>query len=315
MRTLTQAKSSRKLHLFLFGNYLKIKLMIGEGGLLKHLNKVVIIFIPLMGMLTPLNIPAQMATQSPSQELPLSHRKTMVLIPAGEFIMGSHQGPDDEKPAHRVYLPNYWMDRYPVTNAQFTLYLNAVGARSPTNERFYDDDDADARIHRQGGLWIADKGFENHPVVEVSWLGAREFCTWAGKKLPTEAEWEKAARGTDARRFPWGNTPPSAPTQKYAQYAARFNDTVSVSISSQGASPYGVMDMVGNAWEWVSSAYRPYPFVVTDGREDQQIGPVRSTRGGGHDSPLTEITTTQRGKNLSRNPAAGHHNIAFRCAQ
>ena len=82
-----------------------------------------------------------------------------------------------------------------------------------------------------------------------------------------------------------------------------------------GASPYGVQDMAGNAWEWVSSAYRPYPYDPHDGREDLAAGPVRGTRGGGHDSPADEITTTQRGRNLSRNPASGHHNIGFRCAK
>lgn len=244
-----------------------------------------------------------------------SGMQAMAQIPAGVFTMGSNHGPDDEKPAHRIFLSSYSIDRYPVTNFQFAQFLNAVGLRNTNNERLFDEDDNDARIHLIDRLWQADIGFEDHPVVEVSWVGARDYCLWSGKKLPTEAQWEKAARGTDERKFPWGNTAPTAPTALYAQYAARFNDTVPVTISTKGASPYGVMDLVGNAWEWVSSAYKPYPFDSNDGREDPQAGPVRATRGGGHDSPLPEITTTQRGKNLSRNPAAGHHNIAFRCAK
>jgi formylglycine-generating enzyme required for sulfatase activity len=88
-----------------------------------------------------------------------------------------------------------------------------------------------------------------------------------------------------------------------------------VSSFPQGASPFGVYDMAGNAWEWISSAYRPYPYRADDGRENPAAGPVRGTRGGGHDSPPGEITTTQRGRNLSRNPRAGHHNIGFRCAK
>jgi iron(II)-dependent oxidoreductase len=241
--------------------------------------------------------------------------QAMAQIPAGEFTMGSNHGPDDEKPAHRIFLSSYSIDRYPVTNFQFAQFLNAVGPRNTNNERLFDDDDNDARIHLKDRLWQADIGFEDHPVVEVSWVGARDYCLWSGKKLPTEAQWEKAARGTDERKFPWGNTAPTQPTALYAQYAASFNDTVPVTISTKGASPYGVMDLVGNAWEWVSSAYKPYPFNSNDGRENPQAGPVRATRGGGHDSPLPEITTTQRCKNLSRNPAAGHHNIAFRCAK
>ena len=241
--------------------------------------------------------------------------QAMAQIPAGVFPMGSNHGPDDEKPAHRIFLSSYSIDRYPVTNFQFAQFLNAVGPRNTNNERLFDDDDNDARIHLKDRLWQADIGFEDHPVVEVSWVGARDYCLWSGKKLPTEAQWEKAARGTDERKFPWGNTAPTQPTALYAQYAARFNDTVPVTISTKGASPYGVMDLVGNAWEWVSSAYKPYPFNSNDGRENPQADHVRATRGGGHDSPLPEITTTQRGKNLSRNPAAGHHNIAFRCAK
>ncbi|MDO8597749.1 MAG: SUMF1/EgtB/PvdO family nonheme iron enzyme, partial [Sulfuricaulis sp.] len=99
------------------------------------------------------------------------------------------------------------------------------------------------------------------------------------------------------------------------QYAARFNDTAPADAFPAGTSPYGVLDMAGNAWEWVSSAYRPYPYNAGDGREDLKAGPVRATRGGGHDSPAEEITTTQRGRNLSRNPRSGHHNIGFRCAK
>lgn len=239
----------------------------------------------------------------------------MVNVPAGPFTMGSDNGPDDERPAHTITLSAFQIDRLPVTNARFAEFLNARGHSLPDNlggARLYDFDDNDARIHQVAGKYVADRGFENHPVVEPSWLGAREYCAWRGKRLPTEAEWEKAARGTDARRYPWGNT---APDKTRAQFAARFNDTAPVEKFAAGASPYGVIGMAGNAWEWVSSQYRPYPYRVDDGREDLTPGPVRATRGGGHDSPAAEITTTQRGRYLSRNPRAGHHNIAFRCAK
>lgn len=236
----------------------------------------------------------------------------MITIPAGAFTMGSKEGPEDERPAHEVSLPAYVIDRFPVTNAQFAELLNAVSALPATSARLYDFDDSDARIHRLSERWVADAGFENHPVVEVPWAGAAAYCTSRGKRLPTEAEWEKAARGADARRYPWGN---DVPDRRRARYESRFNETAPVDASAAGTSPYGVRDMAGNAWEWVSSAYRPYPYRADDGREDPKPGPVRSTRGGGHDSPASEITTTQRGRHLSRNPAAGHHNIGFRCAK
>ena len=235
----------------------------------------------------------------------------MVTVPAGAFRMGRDDGPDDERPAHRVTLADYLIDRYPVTNARFAAFLEAVAASPGGPVRLYDFDDRDARIHRRAGRWAADPGFENHPVVEANWAGALAYCRHHGKRLPTEAEWEKAARGTDARSYPWGN---DAPDGRRAQYAAGWNETAPVDAFPAGASPYGVHGMAGNAWEWVASAYRPYPYRADDGREDPAPGPVRGTRGGGHDSPAGEITTTQRGRTLSRNPAAGHHNIGFRCA-
>lgn len=234
-----------------------------------------------------------------------------VAVPAGEFTMGRNDGPADERPAHRILLSDFRIDRLPVTNLDFAYFLNAVGPVTVGGLRRYDVDDSDARIHRQSGRWKADPGYEAHPAVEVSWVGARDYCRWRNARLPTEAEWEKAARSTDVRLYPWGNT---APDSSRARYESAFNATAPVTAHPAGASPYGAIDMAGNAWEWVSSAYRPYPYRSDDGREDQTPGPVRATRGGGHDSPATEITTTQRGAGLSRNPRAGHHNIAFRCA-
>lgn len=244
--------------------------------------------------------PALFAQQSPDD---------LVNIPAGPFTMGSKEGPEDERPQHEVTLRAFSIDRFPVTNAQYAEFLNTA---SRTSAPVYDFDDPDARIHRRGERWVADPGYDNHPVVEVPWAGAAAYCAWRGKRLPTEAEWEKAARGTDARRYPWGT---DLPDKRRARYEAPYNDTVPVDAHPAGASPYGVRDMAGNAWEWVSSAYRPYPYRADDGREDSKAGPVRSTRGGGHDSSANDLTTTQRGRNLSRNPASGHHNIGFRCAR
>jgi iron(II)-dependent oxidoreductase len=241
-------------------------------------------------------------------QAPLSE---MVAIPAGPFTMGSNEGPEDERPAHEVTLPPFSIDRFPVTNAQYADFLNLELAKAGPAARLYDIDDPDARIHRRGDRWVADPGYESHPVVEVPWAGALAYCAVRGKRLPTEAEWEKAARGTDGRRYPWGS---ELPERRRAQFAAGWNETAPVDAFPAGASPYGVRDMSGNAWEWVSSAYRPYPYRADDGREDPRAAAVRGTRGGGHDSPASEITTTHRGRALSRNPASGHHNIGFRCA-
>ncbi len=235
----------------------------------------------------------------------------MALISEGHFVMGSNNGPDDEKPEHRIFVTAFFIDVLPVSNDDFTKFLNARGLKNQLGESFYDDDDRDARIHQRDSIWQADLGYATHPVNEVTWVGARDYCTWLNKRLPTEAEWEKAARGTDGRKYPWGN---SKPNQNRALYGAAYNASAPVDAFPQGASPYGVLDLSGNQWEWVSSAYRPYPYRADDGRENQNPGPIRSTRGGGHDSSEDELTTTQRGRNLSRSPKAGHHNIGFRCA-
>ena len=234
----------------------------------------------------------------------------MLRIQAGPFRMGTDDGPADERPQHRIHLPEFSIDRLPVTNAQFARFLESKGVGGATGEQWYDTDDSDARIHRRDGKWRADNGFENHPVVEVSWFGAAAYCGWAGKRLPTEAEWEKSARGTDGRKFPWGNQPAD---RTRAQFSGGWNDLRPVGSFPKGASPYGVLDLAGNGWEWVSSAYLPYPYNASDGREDLKRPQVRVTRGGGHDSPPEELTTTHRGDRVSRNFRSGHHNIGFRC--
>lgn len=236
----------------------------------------------------------------------------MIRIPAGPFTMGSHDGREDERPAHTVTLAAFEIDRLQVTNAEFARFLERHGTTDHQGRRYFDWDDRDARIHRTDGVWRADKGFEDHPVVEASWLGALTYCQSLAKRLPTEAEWEKAARGTDARRYPWGD---ASPTAAHARFASGWNDTVSVTTHAAHPSPYGAVGMAGNAWHWVSSAYRPYPYRDDDGREDITPGPVRATRGGGHDSHAEALRTTERGLALSRAPSAGHHNIGFRCAR
>jgi formylglycine-generating enzyme required for sulfatase activity len=256
----------------------------------------------LVAMMTVL-VPAEPQLQSvPFTEL--------VAIPAGSFMMGSASGPGDERPTHSVDLPAFSIEKTPVTNRQFAEFLKVKGPG--TNNEFYDPDDGDARIHLRNGQWTADPGAEQLPVVEPTWYGAREYCRWAGRRLPTEAEWEKAAKGTDGRRFPWGS---ASPDKTRAHFGAGWREFVPVGSHPSGASPYGVLDMSGNAWEWTSSEYKAYPYNARDGRESPDAEVERSTRGGGQDSGADQITTTYRGRGLSREPDSGHHNIGFRCAR
>jgi formylglycine-generating enzyme required for sulfatase activity len=191
----------------------------------------------------------------------------MLRIPAGDFFMGRDDGPEDERPRQRVTVSAFSIDRTKVSNGPFAEFLNAVGAFGPQNEKYFDIDidDDDAWVHRQDGKWRADAGFENNPVVEASWYGALAYCHWRGKRLPTEAEWEKAARGNDGRKYPWGN---DAPDAACAHCQAGWNDFKLVGSFPKAASPVGMLDAAGKGWEWVSSAFSPYPYNVTEGREN-----------------------------------------------
>ena len=178
----------------------------------------------------------------------------MVLIPAGEFTMGTTSEEEQwlkdkgwwkdlikrrEQPAHTVYLNAYYIDKYEVTNAQYGEFMKATGRSAP---RYWND----GRFNQP-----------NHPVEDVNWYDAEAYCKWAGKRLPTEAEWEKAAWGTDCRMWPWGN---EAPTCEYAVMDGGSKgcsklEPWPVGSKPKGVSRYGVHDMAGNVWEWVNDWY------------------------------------------------------------
>jgi len=180
----------------------------------------------------------------------------MVFVPAGEFLMGS-EGRDannDESPEHIVYLDAYWIYKHEVTNEQIAVFLNARGNQVDEGVYWLDAGSGYARIHQVSGEWMPDSGYADHPVVEMSWYGAQAYCTWVGGRLPTEAEWEKAARGEEGRTYPWGE---ESPTCSLAQFHGCSGQTVPVGSFLDGASPYGALDMAGNVWEWVADWYDP----------------------------------------------------------
>lgn len=174
-----------------------------------------------------------------------THPNEMIHIPAGPFTMGTDERLPDEGPAHTVTLPAYDIDRYEVTNGQYKAFMDATGHRSPSQF--------------ENRTWPPGK--VDHPVVGVTWNDAHDYCAWAGKRLPTDEEWEKAARGTDARRYPWGEEfgMQRANTPLYWTSLGREGDTSPVGAFADGASPYGLYDMTGNVWEWTESWYRAYP--------------------------------------------------------
>jgi iron(II)-dependent oxidoreductase len=251
--------------------------------------------------------------------LTLAHRVAadgIMLVQAGAFWMGRDDGAPAEAPLHRVYVRDFWIERHKVTNAEFAAFLNARGLPSADGEHRYDADDEDARIHlrpaaEQHAGWVADPGYETHPVVEVSWFGARDYCAWRGRRLPTEAEWEKAARGDDRRRFPWGAAPPSAAR---AVFGRPYSATEPTAARPAGAGPYDVHDLLGNLREWTSTTLRPYPYRHDDGREPYAGAGAVVVRGASHDDPAESLSVTTRRSYDRRGAAAGHHHVGFRCA-
>ena len=236
----------------------------------------------------------------------------IMLVRAGAVWIGRDDGEPDEAPLHRVFVRDFWIERHKVTNGELAAFLNADGAISTDGERRYDWDDADARIHKtSAGRWWADPSFEHHPAVEVSWFGARDFCAARGRRLPSEAEWEKAARGDDRRIYPWGAEPPDP---ERAVFARRYNQTEPTAARPRGASPHGVEDLLGNLREWTSTALQPYPYRPDDGRQPWRGTGRVVVRGASHDDDATTLSLTRRWSYDRRGAAAGHHHVGFRCA-
>jgi iron(II)-dependent oxidoreductase len=236
----------------------------------------------------------------------------MVEIPGGPFTMGRDNGPTHEQPAHETFLPTFYIDRNLVTVAEFAPFVQAKGPTGPQGEMYLDVHDPDTRIQQRDGVWLPDRGSELHPVGEVSWYGALAYCQWRQKRLPSEAEWEKAARGTDGRLYPWGNEPPRPDLAFFGGFRGQ---TVPVGQYPKGASPYGVLDMAGQVWEWTTSLYRPYPYDLRDGREDLAVAASRVARGGNSASPAEGLTSTSREIISPTRQATGHAYIGFRCVK
>jgi len=190
----------------------------------------------------------------------------MVLIPATEYMMGcdpehnnSYNCPNDELPQHKVSLSAYAIDVYEVTNAQYAACVAAGGCVAPIVSASKTRDD-----------YYQNPEYANFPMINVKWEQAQAYCTWAGKRLPTEAEWELAARGTTPKAYPWGDEAPDcskANIYHNATMSACVGDTVAVGSYPEGASEFGVMDMTGNVWEWVVDSYIEDFYSVSSHRE------------------------------------------------
>lgn len=242
---------------------------------------------------TPAPIVPPTDTPEPRPEPILA--EAMILIPAGPFIFGSDNSVPDESPAQSIDLPAFEIDQYEVTNDNFAQFVAATGYETH----------AEKSGQNSWRVYAAGKG--DHPVVKVTWDDALAFCNWAGKRLPTEMEWEKAARGTDGRLYPWGNTfDPSLAKVK----GTGPRGITAVGSFPDGVSPYGVADMSGNVWEWTASWFQAYPG-NTSGSENygEQF---RVTRGGAWFEVAAQVTTFNRN---ATKPIGSNDDLGFRCAR
>ena len=196
----------------------------------------------------------------------------MLYVPAGIFTMGSSR----QRPIHDVYLDAYWIDKYEVTNAQYARCVADGTCTNPVYSTFLYSRDT----------YYGYSEYDDHPVIYVTWSQAEDYCRWPGGRLPTEAEWEKAARGIDSRAFSWGNDEPNCNLANYKDGWSPRGTCLGfanrVGSYPAGASPYGAMDMAGNVWEWVADWYDEsyYEYSPLENPTGPESGTFRILRGG-----------------------------------
>jgi formylglycine-generating enzyme required for sulfatase activity len=248
----------------------------------------------------------------PAMSCSVSPPEGMVIIPAGPFTMGSdkvdHEGLGQqlglvrplyvhEHPERRVELKTYFIGRFEVTNREFLKFVEATGAETPPD-------------------WKGRKipaGLERHPVGFVSWYDADRYCRWRGGRLPTEAEWEKAARGVDGREYPWGNTFDSS---RLNTGEAPTPGPSPVGSFPQGRSPYGVEDLAGNVGEWVDDWYLPYPGnTVSSPLFGQRFKVIRGGSWGGQGGHYALVLFYRSAHRLFGDPVERYPDTGFRCAK
>jgi serine/threonine-protein kinase len=257
---------------------------------------------------TPTTQPTETPIPTPtlgvgSTEISTMDGMTLLYVPKSEFLMGSTDADSpassDEKPQHSVMVDAFWIDQTEVTNAMYAKCVAEGGCTDvPTNSSSY--------THSS---YYGNPEFDDYPVLYVDWNMANTYCSWAGRELPTEAQWEKAARGTDGRIYPWGE---DISCDKANYQSNCVGDTSPVKNYPNGVSPYGAYDMAGNVWEWVSSLYQPYPYDANDGREDLSSSSSRVLRGGSWVNVSSIVRSAFRYRFV---PTLSFNNIGFRCSR
>lgn len=243
---------------------------------------------------TPLPLPT--TTQTGLATMEGKDGMVLLYVPAGEFTMGSDNGEPVEKPVHKVYLDAFWIDQTEVTNEMYSKCVLA-GQCDPPGASTMD--------------YFRIPAYAKHPVVYVNWEMANTYCSWAGRRLPTEAEWEKAARGTDAFTYPWGE---GIDCDKANYQSSCVHETSPVGSYVSYKSPYGVYDMAGNVWEWVNDWYADgyYYNSPSSNPVGPDTGQYRSSRGGSWASDASNARSAFRGR---LDPSSMSYYGGFRCAR
>ena len=242
---------------------------------------------------------------------------TQLFVPAGTVKMGGLDilTENDELPAHDVTLSAFWIDQVEVTNGMYGLCVKGNVCRLPV--KLNSDNRAD---------YFGNSEFQDYPVIQVTWYDANAYCQWAGRRLPTEAEWERAARGDDMRTYPWGGEPPN---DKNSNANNTVGDVTRVGSYAAGASPFGALDMAGNVWEWVADYYSPNYYAESPkenptGPKNGGLNHLRVIRGGSFQDDLFNVRVSNRGYEVGPDPSAlpnessyygqSSVKIGFRCA-
>lgn len=261
--------------------------------------------------LTNIPVPAEAPTEIKPGSIIMDELDIpMAFVPAGPFMMGSDSGADDEQPVHLVFLDDFYIDIYEVTNAWFAECVDAGVCDTPADTTSFDS--SYSRSHYYGN-----PEYDDYPVIYVSWYDARDYCGWRGARLPTEAEWEKAARGgLERKTYPWGN---EEPVREFgALNGASFNDASNATdtdrVGSYSPNGYGLYDMAGNLWEWVSDWYDENYYA--NAASSNPSGPGEDgfpvIRGGSWSDSEMRLRVSDRRFNA---PESGALNIGFRCAR
>ena len=253
--------------------------------------------------------PAVTVAQGLEKEVKGKDGAPMVLIPEGSFPMGvphgDRDGGRDEYPRHDVFVNDFYIDKFELTNSRYLEFVKATNHRVPQNPK-----------NATRNLWEGDtitESLADRPVVNVDWADAQAYCQWAGKRLPTEAEWEKAAKGTADRRFPWGNVEPTNKHLNFNQQWIGEKTLMPVGSYELGKSPFGVYDMAGNVWEWVNDWYdaKYYEKSPAKNPTGPETGTKRVLRGSGwqNETPTVRIFTR-----VDSDPTIRNESTGFRCA-